>query len=358
MPALYESATCELLITNSCNLKCDYCIAKNLPNIDMSYQVGRKAIDNFIKLALGVKRIDLVFTGGEPFTKYSLLKKLASYCINKAQIFNFTLNITIKTNGTILNQDMLNYIKSNSLNIVISIDGMADSHNRHRINKGGFGTHGTILKNILKIIDHGIEFSVNYSVHPNEVSYIYHSIRWLYEIGVSNINIAPVYGTVKWNVSDINSFRDNLFKIAKYISIISLKGECINIKPIEKDSIHNSNQLANLWGCEAAKTTLAYLPNGDIAGCSALAMLAHKVPKLIIGNVFDGIDQYRLNQLLEITNAPIQKRKNCKICETKLNCLGGCIAFNYACNKNALKPPPIYCSIISAVPDAWKIAWG
>ena len=105
---IHEHLTCEILITNSCNLNCDYCIAKHLPGPSMSVEVGRKAIDMFVYLSKGGKSIEFIFTGGEPLTKYEVFKDLVSYAKKRACEAGMQAFFVLKTNGTILNQNIIN----------------------------------------------------------------------------------------------------------------------------------------------------------------------------------------------------------------------------------------------------------
>ncbi|MGA2527507.1 MAG: SPASM domain-containing protein [Smithellaceae bacterium] len=95
-----------------------------------------------------------------------------------------------------------------------------------------------------------------------------------------------------------------------------------------------------------------------MSGCSALAMIATKFPELIIGDVFNGINQLSTNNLILLAQAGSDDRAACKGCQAASNCTGGCLAINYSTTGLATVPPKVYCRTISTIPEAWSYAWG
>jgi len=125
-----------------------------------------------------------------------------------------------------------------------------------------------------------------------------------------------------------------------------------------RSSEHVDGILADCWGCKAGLNNLAFMPNGNIAGCSSLAMLTNIFPELIIGNIESGIDEVALQNLFSNSQANEDKRSSCIECNTKNNCAGGCMAINLTTSKYPLMPPKFYCEIISTLSAEWHTAWG
>jgi len=129
------------------------------------------------------------------------------------------------------------------------------------------------------------------------------------------------------------------------------------VGPLYRFSEHLGGVLKDSWGCHAASTNLAFMPNGQIVGCSSLAMLATQYPELIIGDVVAGIYTDALNRFLELAQAGLQRRPYCQRCEAAPNCTGGCLAINLSQNGTYFFPPSFYCRTISIIPTAWSYAW-
>jgi radical SAM protein with 4Fe4S-binding SPASM domain len=116
--------------------------------------------------------------------------------------------------------------------------------------------------------------------------------------------------------------------------------------------------LSKSWGCNAGTSNIAFLPNGDIAGCSSLAMISKTIPDLVFGNINDGIVQNKIDSFIQKARADLSVREKCRTCAVVDNCTGGCLAINYSTNQNAFDPPSIYCESIRTIEEAWEIAWG
>jgi len=149
-----------------------------------------------------------------------------------------------------------------------------------------------------------------------------------------------------------------LTHVAAYAKGVRESGGVLEVGPLYRDSEHTGSQLCNSWGCGAASTNLAFLPEGQITGCSALAMLLPRFPVLLLGDVMRGLDGDAVTQLLSLAQAGPEHRLKCQKCSAATDCAGGCLAINYAESSSAFLPPDFYCQTISAIPKAWATLWG
>jgi len=357
MPTVHENLSCEILLTNSCNMSCDYCIAKNIPGPTMSRETGRKAIDMFVYLAEGGKYIEFTFTGGEPLIDFLLLKDLADYAEERACEAGMQVHFVLKTNGTILNRDIINFMRTHCIRVVVSIDGILPVHDKHRRTLGGEGTHDVVSRNLLALLQNQISCVASVTVHPDSSKMVLESVRYLHGLGVDQIDIGPAYGTVIWTDTYNLNLVQSLVDVANYMREVNNKGCRIDVGPLYRESEHVGDILSERWGCHAASTNLAFLPNGQVTGCSALAMLVSRFPELVLGDVFDGLDQPAIDHLLQLAQAGYEDRPTCQECQAATNCTGGCLAINYSTSGFPLAPPDVYCQTISSIPEAWRRAW-
>jgi uncharacterized protein len=140
-----EPRTLNLVISQDCNLRCGYCYAdhgtyrseKKL----MSYDTAKKCIDRLLS-----KDYDnhIVFFGGEPLLNFSLIKKIDSY-LNQQ---NLNAKYTTITNGTIINNEIKNFINEKFSNLWISLDGSKDINDGQR-----FGLAGSVHDRVVETID-------------------------------------------------------------------------------------------------------------------------------------------------------------------------------------------------------------
>jgi uncharacterized protein len=323
----------------------------------MSKKLGQHAIDMFIELAQSARSLEVIFTGGEPLLEFSTLKYLAHYFKKCAQKARMEIYFVIKTNGTILNQEIIEFINAYCMKLVVSIDGDSQQHDKYRRGVGGNKTHYTVSSNLKDLIKNNVMCVASITIHPSLSRNILENVRYLHNIGVDNIDIGPAYSTVFWSEINNLEFELSLYEVAQYMKESASVGKMLQVGPIYQETEHIEGKLSNCWGCGAVSTNLAFLPNGKITGCSALAMLVPKFPELIIGDVSEGLDDHMVDNLISLAQMDVNCRPSCRGCETANNCKGGCLAINYSENGVPFIHPEFYCRTISLIPKLWQIAW-
>ena len=151
-----------LILTEKCNLRCEYCIySEQYPDLvdystnEMSINDALKAVDMFYdwhmkKVSMGFKgKAKVSFYGGEPFLKFDLIKTTVEYC----ESLNFYPQYLLTTNGTIMTDEIIDYIAEKKIVVSFSLDGHKENHDRNRVSQKGRGTHEIVVKNFLKLSD-------------------------------------------------------------------------------------------------------------------------------------------------------------------------------------------------------------
>ena len=152
-----------LIMTEECNLRCTYCIysdhyidKKTYSSKFMTTETALKAVDLFKKLHDEKKKRGykdqpkINFYGGEPLLNFDTIKKVIAY-VNKLNFENVEYMIT--TNGTVMNNEILDFLAKNNFIVSFSLDGDEFNHNRNRISINGKKTHEIVVRNIIKYHD-------------------------------------------------------------------------------------------------------------------------------------------------------------------------------------------------------------
>ncbi|UKO99143.1 cyclophane-forming radical SAM/SPASM peptide maturase GrrM/OscB [Nostoc sp. UHCC 0870] len=151
--------------TTFCNLDCDYCY---LHNRQSKAQISIDLIETIFKSLFQSQLIEKEFTviwhAGEPLSMPIAFYHAAFQNINNLnQDFNqnrCTIYQSIQTNGTLINQDWCDLIKSYQVQMGISLDGLDFIHDAHRKTRKGLGTHASTMRGISMLKANNIDFRV------------------------------------------------------------------------------------------------------------------------------------------------------------------------------------------------------
>ena len=142
-----STIACWLHITNNCNLACSYCYIHKNPG-NMSLETGKLTIDKMVESCLkyDLEGIDIKFAGGEPLLRFNFIKELVHY----SQQFKNQVKVsyTLITNGTLVTQQIAEYLKFYNFGIGVSLDGVGDANDINRFDKNGQGSFSRVLKGL------------------------------------------------------------------------------------------------------------------------------------------------------------------------------------------------------------------
>lgn len=177
-----ESSHLAVILTNKCNLNCQYCLRKK--NFK---EINYLALKNIIQEAreLGYQNIGL--TGGEPLL-YSRLHQL----FNFLEKLNF--HILLETNGILLNQKWIDFLKKNKEKIIVSISldsGTEEQHDKVR----GKGSYSKAVLAIKRLVRAGLEtrvISVLTQESMQRRSEIINYLKFCQKLGVSKIGFQDI----------------------------------------------------------------------------------------------------------------------------------------------------------------------
>ncbi|MCP5107179.1 MAG: radical SAM protein, partial [bacterium] len=148
-----EVHSVTLEVTEACNLRCAYCPysesfkgKRNHGKKEMSLDTAKKAI-RFLKAhSSDSDYVSLGLYGGEPILRPAFVRECTEYAKeilgDRKLLFNMTTNATLVTPG------MAEYLLENDFSILISLDGPAPFHNRHRKDKGGNGSYELVVRGL------------------------------------------------------------------------------------------------------------------------------------------------------------------------------------------------------------------
>lgn len=320
-------------ITRDCNLRCDYCYLEKNKEY-MSSDIAVKAVDFAVKKLKEECSLNemhnIILHGGEPTLNFNIIKEIVNkFKENKDIYSNLKFNMT--TNGTIVTDEMITFIKENKISLSVSIDGQKSEHDRHRKFKNGDGSYSIIMNNLLKYRKEGIQIRIRMTITPETINNLYENFKFFYESGFKSIPyILDMYNN-NWTKSDMKAYFENSEHILEFLKnrdVNSYISHLVNLR----NSIHRLKGV-----CSGGINEFNINCNGDIYPCSfAIGDEDYKIGNILIGTDMNRIE--RLHNINKVTN------KCCEGCGFSLICDGArCKILNKKVTGDYYKPNALNC---------------
>ena len=310
----YNSSDMALTIlpTRGCNFGCIYCYEQDRPNVLMNEQT-EKAIVKFVCSNSNLKRLSVVWYGGEPLLNFDSMVRLTKMF----KQLNIEYSAKIVSNGYLLTKEKADLMKDLAIrNIQITFDGSEEIHNQRRFLLGGQPTYRKIMDNLkyLLSINKGITIDIRTNIdrrNKDDYNKFYQDFKS--EINDKRVTMYPGF------VSDLLSsecvspefnISEGGYKAQLILDIFDKYG--IEIKSfLPKHRRHS---------CVASKYFAFVIgPEGELYKC--WRMVGNQ--KEAIGNVNDGsFDMVKFSKYL--IGADYTLDSKCLQCEFITLCGGGC----------------------------------
>ncbi len=211
-----------LHIAHDCNLKCRYCFAEEGEyhgrRALMSYEVGKKALDFLVANSGSRVNLEVDFFGGEPLMNWQVVKDLVAYGRSLEEPNNKRFRFTLTTNGVLLSDDIIDFANREMANIVLSVDGRKEIHDKMRPLAGGQGSYDLVIPKFKKVAESRNQ--TNYYVRGTFTHFnkdFAADVCHLADLGFEQISVEPVvapdgedYALVPEDIPELLSEYDKL----------------------------------------------------------------------------------------------------------------------------------------------------
>ncbi|NLM12713.1 MAG: thioether cross-link-forming SCIFF peptide maturase [Epulopiscium sp.] len=337
-----------LHIAHDCNLKCKYCFAgegeyrghRSL----MSAEVGKKAIDFLIQASQNRRNLEIDFFGGEPLMNFEVVKEIVDYARSIEAKYNKNFRFTITTNGVLLDDEIQAYINEHMHNVVLSIDGRKEVHDRMRYTVNHKGSYDIIVPKFKKIADSRNQ--TNYYVRgtfTRENLDFAKDVLHLADLGFKQVSVEPVVAPKEMSYAlreeDLPMLYEQYEELAKELVRRKKEGQGFNFFHFMIDLTQGPCVAKRLAGCGSGSEYLAVTPEGDLYPCHQFVGLE----EFKMGNVFEGIQNLPMQKQFQACN--VYAKEECKNCWAKFYCSGGCAANAYQFHGDIHIPYKIGCEL-------------
>ncbi len=314
----------ELHVTDDCNLRCKYCYLESECEKEKKLEMSEEVIEAAYRFTLAnfpkIKRVHISIYGGEPL----LFWKKFQFLVEKAKEIFKGIKITMgfPTNGTIISEEILDFLKKNKIGFHLSWDGLEKEQDLLRPMANGKGTSEIINKNLPRFKEINKALGVRTTVTPYNMNLS--EMFWFFkEKGFKKINFCACSSCH----NDLVIKDDDLPKLFQewdlladlYLDHLSKEESPILIHPLFTlfTALHFGEKKSHF--CGSGKSLFAVSASGEIYSCHRFV----DNEKYKIGTLERGFfEESSLKQALFQRN--VEEEKECKDCFAKYLCGGGC----------------------------------
>ena len=344
-----QTLTAWFHVTDRCNLRCSYCY---LPHVreDMSEETGKASIDAIFRSAManGFSRVKIKYAGGEPLLRFNLIITLHQYAQQLALQNSMALEGVVLSNGTLLTTEIVEFLKLLSLRLMISLDGLGESHDRHRPYAGGRGSFSDVSTAVEIALAGGLVPNISVTVSGRTADSLPQLISWILELDLPfSLNF---YRENELSASHIDMKLDEEKIINGMLAAFKVIETNIPRRSLLSSIVDRANLSApHQHTCGVGQNYLVFDQNGQVAKCQM-----HIRKPITNMHVKDPLAIIRADQI-GIQNLSVEEKEGCRTCEWKYWCTGGCSLATYrATGRYDVKSPN--CNIYKALyPEAVRL---
>lgn len=321
-----------LHVAHTCNLNCSYCFASqgkyHGERALMSFEVGKRALDFLIEHSGTRRNLEVDFFGGEPLMNWDVVKQLVEYARSVEKQHNKNFRFTLTTNGMLIDDDVIEFANKEMSNVVLSLDGRKEVHDRLRVDYAGNGSWERIVPKFQKLVQ--ARGGKNYYMrgtftHANPD--FTKDIEKMLELGFRELSMEPVVcpadDPAALTKEDLPVVLKEYERLAEMMLEKEKEGKGFTFYHYMLDLKEGPCIYKRISGCGSGTEYMAVTPWGDLYPCHQFV----GEEKYKLGDIWNGISNKTAQAEFRGCNA--YTRKECADCWAKLYCSGGCAANAY-----------------------------
>ena len=321
-----------LHIAHTCNLNCAYCFASqgkyHGERAVMSFEVGKRALDFLVENSGNRRNLEVDFFGGEPLMNFDVVKDLVAYARSIEKEKNKNFRFTLTTNGMLIDDDVIDFANKEMSNVVLSLDGRKEIHDRYRVDYAGNGSWERIVPKFQKLVEArgGKDYYMRGTFTHANPDFL-KDIQTMLDLGFSELSMEPVV-CAPGDPSELT--KEDLELVKKQYEDLALlmlrrdeEGKPFTFYHYMVDLSGGPCIYKRISGCGSGTEYMAVTPWGDLYPCHQFV----GDEKFLLGNIYDGVKNKETQE--EFFSCNVYSREECRTCWARLYCSGGCAANAY-----------------------------
>ncbi|MBE6584025.1 MAG: thioether cross-link-forming SCIFF peptide maturase [Ruminococcaceae bacterium] len=321
-----------LHIAHTCNLNCSYCFASqgkyHGERALMSFEVGKQALDFLVANSKGRRNLEVDFFGGEPLMNFDVVKQLVAYARSIEKDAGKNFRFTLTTNGVLIDDDVIEFANKECSNVVLSLDGRREVHDRYRVDYAGRGSWDKIVPKFQRLVEarEGKNYYMRGTFTHANPDFL-EDIKTMLDLGFNELSMEPVVcaedDPSALTREDLPIVLEQYEKLAELMLERHRDGKPFTFYHYMIDLKGGPCIYKRISGCGSGTEYMAVTPWGDLYPCHQFV----GEEKFKLGNVFDGVTNTEAQK--DFASCNVYSRPECADCWAKLYCSGGCAANAY-----------------------------
>lgn len=283
-----------LSINQSCNLRCKYCYAQGggygKQDLRMSPETAILALKKIIEKYHSIQMIQ--FFGGEPIFNLNCMETVADQIkkMHRADLIRDLPELSIVTNLTYLDDEIITFFRNNKIEVVVSLDGPEYINDFLRPTNSGKGTYNQVIQNIKKLKKNQIAFDIECTFTAKHIESgftVVNLIEHFYKLGSRVSHIVPAM-VEPMSELDVYSPKYLSKTLEQYVEAIHhtfdsvQKGEPCSFDIVSEILGVITNEISNRYFCPAGISNIAIAADGTIYPCHMMI----NQDEFKIGNIY------------------------------------------------------------------------
>ena len=321
-----------LHVAHTCNLNCSYCFASqgkyHGDRAVMSFEVGKQALDFLMDHSGSRRNLEVDFFGGEPLMNFQVVKDLVAYArsVEKERGKNFRFTLT--TNGMLIDDEVIDFANRECHNVVLSLDGRKEIHDRFRVDYAGNGSWERIVPKFRKLVQarggKGYYMRGTFThANPDFLK----DIQVMLDLGFTELSMEPVVcppgDPSALTEEDLKTVMVQYEELARLLVRRRREGRPFTFYHYMIDLSGGPCVYKRISGCGSGTEYMAVTPWGDLYPCHQFV----GEESFRLGDVWQGVTAPEVQEDFAACN--VYAREECRTCWARLYCSGGCAANGY-----------------------------
>jgi uncharacterized protein len=277
-----------LVLTHACNLACSYCYTGEKKRVRMRDEVAMRAVElAFAAAKQAGAKLQLSFFGGEPMLEATTVLAIAETARSQSATTGVPLVLQCTTNGTLLDEALVDRLDTLGVHLAISIDGTRAQQEAVRPLAGGGSSYDATRRGLDLLLARDRPFDVIAVVDPSTVHALADGVRELLDLGVEALSL-NVHWAGAWGGPELAILEQQLEIVAAIMVAWLRRGRWVRIEPLES-ALRSFIELgrAITSSCNAGARRLAVAPSGRVYGCCRA--VGEDTGKRAIGHLDEGL---------------------------------------------------------------------